>query len=56
MLRKLDPPSHLCEKCVIRTDADVGARLDLGSALPHDDGPASDKLPGESFYAKPLCI
>ena len=56
MVRELDASGDLGKESVVRADADVGAGLDLGSALAHDDGSAGDELATEGLYAKALCI
>lgn len=53
---ELDGAGDLGEKRVILAAADVCAGLNACAALANDDGAAGDKLPAESFYAKPLCV
>src|ERR1700723_2031584 len=53
---KLHAARDLGEERVVRADAHVDARLDLGAALANDDGSAGNELTGEGLYAQPLCI
>src|SRR5262245_45349121 len=55
-VHKLDHAADFGEESVVFAAADVGAGLDARAALPHDDGPAGDKLSAESFDAQPLRI
>src|ERR1022692_4654309 len=56
VVRELDASGDLGEERVVGADSDVGAGLDFGSALAHDDGPAGDELAAEGLHAQALCI
>jgi len=42
------------KQCIVGSNAYVQAWFELGTALPHDDGPAVHYLAGEAFHSKPL--
>src|SRR6266542_4503191 len=44
------------EQRMVRAQAHVGARLEAGAALPHDDAPRGHELPAEALDAEPLGV
>src|SRR5665213_1765727 len=53
---KLHPSRYLGEQGIVRPDADVEARLDLGAALANDDRSAGNEFAAKGLHAQPLCI
>ncbi len=53
---ELHQTGNLGEKRVVASLANVRARMDLGAALPDDDGPRIDQLAVVAFYPEALCV
>ncbi len=56
--RALDGERHVavyqCKQGVVHANTDVGAGMELGTALAHDDGTSRDQLTAESLHAEHL--
>ena len=55
-ITELNSAGDLGKQRVVLAQAAVDAGLDLGAALPHDDGAAGDQLASENLDAEPLRI
>ena len=51
---KLHGSRYLGKQRIVTADPYVQPRLELGTPLPDDNGPATDKLSGKTLYAEPL--
>src|SRR5690348_9342275 len=49
-----DPTIRLGEQGVVLADADIGAGMELGAALAHEDVAGEDELIAEPLHAQPL--
>jgi hypothetical protein len=56
LVLKLHNARNLCEQRVVFADTDVQAGLELGAALPDQDGSTCDEFPGKPLYTQPLRV